>query len=66
MTRQEANLHILDVLFNHVNKNPDLKFCQILYNLGVVTKNSNEYNIESEATLNVLLKKESSYDNNTS
>lgn len=36
MNRQEANLKILDLLKLHVNDNPDTRFGQMLFNLGII------------------------------
>lgn len=58
MTRQEANRRIIRLLSYYVDIDPDMRFCQLLYNLGVVEDdpcNSNawvdEYYTESVDTL---------------
>ena len=65
MTRHEANKEILAKLFEYVEKAPDQRFGQILRNLGVVREHyldgipafwANDFYIESEDTLNNIIK----------
>lgn len=61
MTRLEANIEILERLFEVVEKNPQLRFGEVLRNLGIVRELrlpmvsyplwTNEFNTESTATL---------------
>lgn len=37
MTRKEANLKIMKILKDYIEERPDLRFTQILYNLGINT-----------------------------
>lgn len=36
MTRQEANRKILEVISDYVEKCPDIRFWQLLYNLDII------------------------------
>ena len=49
--RQEANFHILAILLNYVEKNPDQRFGQVLRNTGVVVdvgvKDSSQHDWDS-------------------
>lgn len=70
MTRLEANRIIIEILNDYVQSNPDIRFGQALYNLGIATHKievAPEYNEtnkgyyyrdiffeESETTLNKL------------
>lgn len=36
MTRQEANRKILEIISDYVEKCPDMRFWQLLYNLNIV------------------------------
>lgn len=63
MKRQQANLRILEALEAMVNKHPDQRFCQLLFNLDVFQtykdvgggtespRVTNEYATESTETL---------------
>ena len=39
MTRQQANLKILSILTDYFTKNPDVRFIQGLWNLGIICWN---------------------------
>lgn len=68
MTRQEANKLILKKLSLVIKSNPDIRFCQLLRNLGAVREIkypminqpvwANEFNTESTATLENMEKVE--------
>lgn len=50
MTRLEANITILNLLIDAVNKHPDIRFYQLLVNLGIYDTHLN-YNEEPVETL---------------
>jgi hypothetical protein len=65
MTRLEANIEILKILSEYLEKNPDMRFGQALNNLGIVEQKlnidgstvwENYFYIESEDTLNRMKK----------
>ena len=43
MTRQEANRKILHRLSCYIHDNPEIRFCQALFNLGIVDDSSVDY-----------------------
>lgn len=53
--RQEANRTILNLLSEAVEKNPDLRFHQLLQNLGVEVPNTDQFYEESSKTLENLV-----------
>jgi hypothetical protein len=72
MTRQEANIRILGILAKAIIDRPDERFGQLLRNLGAVRERTrdnlgrqtvypewvNEFNTESEFTLNNMIAEE--------
>ena len=59
MTRYEANKKILETLSKRIEDNHDLRFIQILWNLGIINLCNewfieDRFNEESEITLNKL------------
>ncbi len=52
--RQEANRTILNLLSEAVEKNPDLRFHQLLQDLGVEVPNTDQFYEESSKTLENL------------
>lgn len=52
--RQEANRQILEVLGQAVEQNPDLRFHQLLQNLGIETPHTDQFYEESTETLETL------------
>jgi hypothetical protein len=57
MDRLIANRAILAILAVEVERNPDLRFHQLLQYLGVETKCTDQFYEESEFTLNELDKR---------
>ena len=55
MTRQEANLAILELLKNYVEQNDWTRFGQLLRNLDMSEMNFNEESVESLKRLNKVL-----------
>jgi hypothetical protein len=51
MTRLEANREIIRLLTEYMEKYPDMRFSQLLYNLDIVYPWRDEYNVESECIL---------------
>ena len=49
--RQEANRTILNLLSEAIEKNPDLRFHQILQNLGIEIPHTDQFYEESSKTL---------------
>ena len=60
MTRQEANKKILEVISDYVEKCPDMRFWQLLYNLNIVRGEpfeiQDDFSRESVEILNNLRK----------
>lgn len=54
MSRLDDNKTIVGYIILAVKQNPDLRFEQILYNLGIVDTDR-DYNLESSKTLNKVL-----------
>ena len=54
--RLESNRLIISLLSEAVEKNPDLRFHQILQNFGVEVPNSDQFYEESSETLSNLAK----------
>lgn len=54
-SRQEANRTILNLLSEAVEKNPDLRFHQLLQNIGVEVPNIDQFYEESSKTLDDLV-----------
>ena len=50
-TRLEANRKILELLAQALEKNPDLRFHQILQNLGIEIPHTDQFYEESSKTL---------------
>ena len=50
-SRQEANRKILGLLAQAVEKNPDLRFHQLLQNLGIEIPHTDQFYEESSKTL---------------
>jgi hypothetical protein len=57
MTRNEANMQIILLLSNYLQMNPEVRFCQALFNLGI-----NEF---SEGTKNDMAKMSYDHRNTT-
>lgn len=53
--RQYNNVLILSQITDYIDKHPDVRFIQALWNLGIIDKNDNFYE-ESECTLNKMKK----------
>ena len=53
-SRQEANRAILKLLSEAVEKNPDLRFHQLLQNLGIEVPYTDQFYEESIKTLEIL------------
>ena len=51
--RKQANKLIIKKIQSYLKKHPELRFNQMLFNLGIVTEDADFY-IESEETLNKL------------
>ena len=58
MDRLTANRAILAVLAVEVERNPDLRFHQLLQNLGIELPQIDQFYEESEFTLNELHKRD--------
>ena len=67
MTRQEYNREIIKQISEYIEANPDIRFIQTLWNIGIITsKGYNEemdkhyiidrYNEESKQTLDKIIK----------
>lgn len=54
-TRLEANRKILELLAQALEKNPDLRFHQLLQNLGVEIPHTDQFYEESSKTLENLV-----------
>ena len=54
-TRQEANRTILNLLSEAIEKNPGLRFHQILQNLGIEVPHTDQFYEESSKTLDDLV-----------
>lgn len=54
-SRQEANRKILGLLAKAVEKNPDLRFHQLLQNLGIEIPHTDQFYEESSKTLEDLV-----------
>ena len=54
-SRQEANRTILNLLTEAVEKNPDLRFHQLLQDLGVEIPHTDQFYEESSKTLENLV-----------
>ena len=54
-SRQEANRTILNLLSEAVEMNPDLRFHQLLQNLGIETPHTDQFYEESSKTLENLV-----------
>ena len=54
-TRLEANRKILELLAQALEKNPDLRFHQLLQNLGVEIPHTDQFYEESTETLENLV-----------
>ena len=54
-SRQEANKTILNLLSKAVEKNPDLRFHQLLQNLGIEVPHTDQFYEESSKTLENLV-----------
>lgn len=46
MTRQEANNKILNTLKVYLDKYPDIRFIQALWNLGLIDRNDSTYIVD--------------------
>ena len=53
-SRQEANHKILELLTQAVENNPDLRFHQLLQNLGIEVPYTDQFYEESTKTLEIL------------
>ena len=53
-SRQEANCKILELLAQAVEKNPDLRFHQLLQNFGIEIPHIDQFYEESTKTLEIL------------
>ena len=53
-SRQEANRKILELLAQVVENNPDLRFHQLLQNLGIEVPYTDQFYEESTTTLEIL------------
>ena len=53
-SRQEANRKILELLAQAVENNPDLRFHQLLQNLGIEVPYTDQFYEESTKTLEIL------------
>ena len=53
-SRQEVNRKILELLAQAVEKNPDLRFHQLLQNLGIEVPHTDQFYEESTKTLEIL------------
>ena len=56
MTRQETNKEIIKELEKLIDKYPDMRFCQLLWNIGihVYTDNKDAFYDESSSTLELI------------
>ena len=54
-TRQEANRTILSLLSEAIEKNPDLRFHQLLQSLGIEIPHTDQFYDESSKTLEDLV-----------
>lgn len=54
-SRQEANQTILNLLSEAVEKNPDLRFHQLLQSLGIEIPHTDQFYEESSKTLENLV-----------
>jgi hypothetical protein len=50
MSRLESNLGLVKLLEDYLTKNPDIRFHQAMWNLGIIT-NDSQYNEEPSETL---------------
>lgn len=54
--RQECNNKIIQRLSEYVNKYPEIRFLQALYNLDIVKVNEDQWYEESQDTLENMIK----------
>ena len=52
--RQQYNKDIIKLLETYINKYPDIRFQQMLYNLNIIENNKDKFNEESKETFNKL------------
>lgn len=51
MTRQEANKKIITLLINQIETNPDLRFGQIVHNLGMLKEMGSSFDTNVGETI---------------
>ena len=54
--RQECNNKIIQKIYDYINKYPEVRFLQALYNLGIVKVNEDQWYEESQDTLENMAK----------
>lgn len=55
MSRHKYNTKILEALKIYIDKYPDLRFIQALWNLRLVDRNTDKFYEESEVTYNHII-----------
>lgn len=54
MIRKQANVLIIKMLLSYIIENPEIRFNQMLINLGIVTVDGDDFHVESTVVLKKL------------